>query len=82
MSRARSALTRAADGLALAASPTFAIMALLTALPGGQAAHMLCSMADQSPLNDMVAMYLLMTVFHTAPWLKLIRAGSHSPVSP
>jgi hypothetical protein len=62
---------RAADWLALAASPTFAIMALLTSGLGGGPAEMLCSAA--SPLSGMVAMYLLMSAFHAAPWLKLIR---------
>jgi hypothetical protein len=30
---------------------------------------MLCA---ASPLNGMVPMYLLMSAFHSAPWLKLI----------
>jgi len=57
----------AADWLSLAAAPTFAIMALLT-LAGG-APDMLCS---ASPLTGMVPMYLLMSAFHAAPWLKLL----------
>ena len=32
---------------------------------------MLCTAV--SPLNGMVTMYLLMSAFHAAPWLKLIR---------
>jgi hypothetical protein len=64
----------AANGLALAASPTFAIMALLTGVLGGGSAEMLCSAAHVSPLSGMVTMYLLMSAFHAAPWLKLIRA--------
>lgn len=63
----------AANGLALAASPTFAIMALLTGLLGGGPAEMLCSAAHVSPLSGMATMYLLMSFFHAAPWLKLIR---------
>ena len=36
-------------------------------------ADMLCSAAhDASPLNGMVWMYVLMSAFHSAPWLKLI----------
>jgi hypothetical protein len=62
----------AADGLALAATPTFAIMALLTGLMGGGPAEMLCSTAHGSPLSDMATMYLLMSAFHAAPWLKLM----------
>ena len=61
---------------ALAASPTFAIMALLTAILGGSPAEMLCSAANASPLSGMVTMYLLMSAFHAAPWLKLIRASA------
>ncbi|MEA2913873.1 MAG: hypothetical protein QOJ15_5954, partial [Bradyrhizobium sp.] len=61
----------AADWLYLAAAPTFAVMALLTGVPGG-APDMLCSAAPgASPLSGMVAMYLLMSAFHLAPWLKL-----------
>jgi hypothetical protein len=61
----------AADWLYLAAAPTFAIMALLTGVPGG-APDMLCSAAHgASPLSGMVPMYLLMSAFHLAPWLKL-----------
>ncbi|MCC2687323.1 MAG: hypothetical protein K0S21_126 [Rhizobiaceae bacterium] len=63
----------AANGLALAASPTFAIMALLTAVPGGGPAEMLCSADPASPLSGMATMYLLMSAFHAAPWLKLVR---------
>jgi hypothetical protein len=63
----------AADFLCLAAAPAFAIMALLTGVLGGGAPDMLCSAAqDASPLNGMVPMYLLMSAFHSGPWLKLI----------
>jgi hypothetical protein len=62
---------RAAEWLSLAAAPTFAIMALLTSVLGGPA-KMLCSAAHPSPLSGMVPMYLLMSAFHSSPWLKLI----------
>jgi hypothetical protein len=63
----------AADWLCLAAAPAFAIMALLTGILGGGAPDMLCSASqDASPLSGMVPMYLLMSAFHSAPWLKLI----------
>jgi hypothetical protein len=63
----------AADWLGLAAAPTFAIMALLAGVDGGSMSNMLCSAAqDASPLSGMVPMYLLMSAFHSAPWLKLI----------
>jgi hypothetical protein len=64
--------------LSLAAAPTFAIMALLTAVVGGGPLDSLCSAANASPVGGMVPMYLLMSAFHSAPWLKLIsgqRAG-------
>jgi hypothetical protein len=61
-----------AELLCLGATPTFAILALLTGL-GGSPPDMLCSAAqDASPLSGMVTMYLLMSAFHSAPWLKLI----------
>jgi hypothetical protein len=67
------AVRSAADWLCLAATPTFAIMALLTSLFGGGSPDMFCSAAhDASPLSGMVVMYLLMSVLHSAPWLKLI----------
>jgi hypothetical protein len=63
----------AAGWLLLAAAPTFAIMALLTGVLGSGRVDMLCSAAqDASPLNGMVWMYVLMSAFHSAPWLKLI----------
>ena len=59
-----------ADWLCLAAAPTFALMALLTSVDGGQ---MMCAPAqDASPLIGMVSMYLLMSAFHLTPWLRLI----------
>ena len=60
-----------ADWLGLAAAPTFAVMALLTCVPGADAD--ICSAAHGvSPLSGMVPMYVLMSAFHSAPWLKLI----------
>ena len=74
------ALGGAADWLCLAAAPTFAIMALLTGVGGGST-DMLCSAAQQaSPLSGMVPMYVLMSCFHSAPWLKLISRRRHRPV--
>jgi hypothetical protein len=67
----------AADWLCLAAAPTFAAMALLTCVLGGGQPDMLCSGAhDASPLSGMVPMYLLMSAFHSTPWLKLISGRS------
>jgi hypothetical protein len=62
----------AASWLSLAAAPTFAMMALLTGALGGPP-DMLCSAAhDASPLSGMAPMYVLMSAFHSAAWLKLI----------
>jgi len=62
----------APDFLYLAAAPTFAIMALLTGVLGGGSPDALCSIVSASPLSGMVPMYLLMSAFHSASWLKLI----------
>jgi hypothetical protein len=62
---------RPAEWLSLVAAPTFAIMALLTGVLGEGASAFLCSQ-DMSPLGGMTAMYWLMSVFHTGPWLRLI----------
>ena len=65
----------AAGWLGLAAAPTFAIMALLISVLGGDT-DMMCSVArGASPLSGMVPMYLLMSAFHSAPWLRLISSG-------
>jgi len=70
--RSHAAAPGAAGWLGLAAAPTFAVMALLTCMPGGDA-DMMCSAAHGvSPLSGMVPMYVLMSAFHSAPWLKLI----------
>ena len=58
--------------LRLAATPTFAMMALLTAL-GGSPMDGLCSSGHAAPLAGMLTMYLLMSAFHSPPWLDLIR---------
>ena len=40
---------------------------------GDGPSNMLCStVGSASPLGGMVPMYLLMSAFHSAPWLKLI----------
>jgi len=63
----------AARLLSLAGTPTFAVMALLTAGHGGSLPDTLCSAArDGSPLTGMVAMYLSMSGFHLGPWLRLL----------
>ena len=55
--------------LALAASPSFALMAWLT---GHDPVPMtLCaSGAGLPPMSGMTAMYVLMSIFHLSPWLQ------------
>jgi hypothetical protein len=60
----------AAEWLGLAAAPTFATMALMSAALGG-GAEPLCS-AHGSLMSGMVPMYLLMCAFHAGPWLRLV----------
>lgn len=76
----------AADWLSLAAAPTFAGMALLTAILGGGPLEMLCAASpeDASLLTGMVPMYVLMSAFHAAPWLRLLgtSANSRAPARP
>ena len=64
--------------LCLAATPTFAIMAVLTSIIGGGPIAILCPAAPGSPLSGMVLMYLLKSAFHSPPWLKLI--AKHRPM--
>ena len=60
------------DFLHLAAAPTFAMMALLTGVLGGGSPDALCSIAGAPALSGMLPMYVLMSAFHSAPWLRLI----------
>jgi hypothetical protein len=63
---------RASHWLVLAAAPAFAAMAALTAMQNGPA-EVLCSAAHTtSPLGGMTPMYALMSLIHSAPWLRLV----------
>lgn len=76
------AARRATGWLTLGAAPAFAAMAALTCIAGGGAHATLCIAAPgASVLDGMAPMYGLMSVFHLAPWLKLItrrRSGDRS----
>lgn len=64
------AARRAGDWLCLAAAPTFAIMAIVTAFYDSPD---ICSIGPgASVLSGMVPMYALMSAFHLPPWLKLV----------
>jgi hypothetical protein len=69
----RLAARRGVDWLSFGAAPIFAFMAALTAVLGGGEHQMSCSAGSHtSALSGMVTMYVLMSAFHFAPWLKLI----------
>jgi hypothetical protein len=69
-----------AEVLSLAAAPTFAVMALVSAAGGGPL-ELLCvssplaSPMGSSAMGGMTPMYLLMSLFHLAPWLRLVPSG-------
>lgn len=60
----------AGDWLALAAAPTFALMAWISAADAPHAA-MCSSTPGFLPIDAMGRMYLLMAFFHVPPWLEL-----------
>lgn len=67
----------ATDWLALAATPTFATMAVLAGFAGHDPVMVLCSSAAGIlPTGGMTAMYALMAIFHSGPWWR--RFGSHA----
>ena len=70
--RRNKAVLGASHALALAAAPTFAMMALLTFALGDGPMNMMCAAGPMTALNGMGTMYLLMSAFHVSPWLKLI----------
>jgi hypothetical protein len=74
--RLAAAGTGAAEWLCLAAAPVFSIMALVTGVFGAGAPDVFCSAVQHVlPLNGMTWMYALMSVLHSAPWLRLISGG-------
>jgi hypothetical protein len=77
--------TLAAPGIArwlcLAASPTFALMAWIAAHHASP--MMLCSSGPgMLPMGGMSAMYLLMSLFHLPPWLKLASSRTWAGTRP
>ena len=78
--RPAAAVIGAANWICLAAAPAFAIMALMTTVRGGGSNDLLCAaVQDASPLSGMTWMYILMSAFHSAPWLKLIASRRSGP---
>jgi hypothetical protein len=66
----------AAKWLSFAAAPTFTIMALLTIGLDNSLPNAFCAAAGSFWPGGMAPMYVLMAVFHSAPWLKLISRGN------
>ena len=60
--------------LAFAAAPAFTIMALVTAAQEGGMPF--CLAGDALGPSGMAPMYLLMAVFHSAPWLSRQRGAT------
>ena len=58
-------------GFALAATPLFLLMTVVTAPSSGLA--LLCAPAVMGGLSEMQIMYLLMAFVHCAPWWVLLR---------
>ena len=63
----------AADWLGLAAAPAFAGMALLSVILGSGETICAAGPEGASLLTGMVPMYVLMSAFHAAPWLRVLR---------
>lgn len=64
----------AATWLGFAASPTFALMAWVSA---SDMEAMICATgSDGLPIGGMTFMYLLMSLFHLSPWLRFVSALS------
>ncbi|MGY5804834.1 hypothetical protein ACXHMN_26135 [Rhizobium sp. LEGMi12c] len=61
--------------LVLAAAPSFALMTALSAYGAG--GDIICSAQDSPMLSGMVPMYLLMSLFHCGPWLRLLAREGH-----
>jgi hypothetical protein len=71
--RRSNAVPGATGWLNLAAAPAFTAMALQTYASGADATMQLCSASHGlSVLSGMAPMYVLMSAFHSMPWLNLI----------
>jgi hypothetical protein len=66
----RKAAAASAEGLCLAATPAFAVMAVLTWTSGGHAGAICGAAPNAWAPSGMIAMYALMSVVHAAPWLR------------
>jgi len=69
--RGSAAAVRLPEWLSLPAAPSFAVMALISAVSRGTPDLLCTTTSDLSLLGGMVPMYLLMSAFHLPPWLRL-----------
>jgi hypothetical protein len=67
-----------ASWLGLAAAPTFGVIAVWSAFFSAQPDMLCAAMKSSSPMSGMTLMYVLMSAFHAAPWLKLISSRRHT----
>jgi hypothetical protein len=63
---------KAHDWLSLAAAPSFAMLALLNQNPRAGMPAFCAAVQGGSPLTGMVPMYLLMSIVHATPWVRLL----------
>ena len=67
--------------LTLAASPSFALMAFVSAEQSAGPGAMICGVSlNASPFGSMTVRYVLMSVFHAAPWLKIVGSRFGHPL--
>ena len=79
VSHGRRGVAAFARGLGLAAAPSFAAMALVTSLLERGVPDILCAVGQgASPLGGMPLMYLLMSLVHLPPWLRLAAGRRNS----
>ena len=70
--------------LGLAASPSFAALAIVSAAQASEPTLPLCAAMPPGPaIGGMTLMYGLMSLFHAAPWFNLLgdRLRRPSPIS-
>lgn len=75
----RQAAAGAAGWLSLAAAPGFAAMALISGILGEGRLDAICAAMTMSPLGGMTLMYVLMSVAHLPPWLRLMSGAAWNP---
>lgn len=72
---------RVTGWLAFAASPSFGLMAWIAATHAPPT--MLCSSGPNIlPIDGMTTMYLLMSLFHLSPWLRLASSRQQARCQP